>query len=190
MRVRDGRLFAAPVTDRPGIGAGALRSHAQRPAAIEAGNRASARAHGMNFQHGHRPGKPGYGGFIRRAQSSTREGPIRGRAAHIKRDDILEPVRTILSGPAGGVIGAQYAARLSGFENVITFDMGGTSTDVALAGGGLGTTNESTVAGLPVAVPMLEIHTVGAGGGSIARFDRGGAVRVGTESAGARTRPS
>ena len=96
-----------------------------------------------------------------------------------------EPVRTILSGPAGGVIGAQYAARLSGFENVITFDMGGTSTDVALVGGGLGTTNESTVAGLPVAVPMLEIHTVGAGGGSIARFDRGGALRVGPESAGA-----
>src|SRR3989442_1235902 len=185
MRVRDGRLFAAPVTDRPGIGAGALRSHAQRPAAIEAGNRASARAHGMNFQHGHRHGKPGYGGFIRRAQSSTREGHIRGRAAHIKRDDILEP------GEPSRILRADHPAsragenRPHGFENVITFDMGGTPTDGALAGGGLGTTNESTVAGLPGAVPMLEIHTVGAGGGSIARFDRGGALRVGPESAGA-----
>jgi N-methylhydantoinase A len=96
-----------------------------------------------------------------------------------------EPVRTILSGPAGGVLGAQYVAELAGFPRVITFDMGGTSTDVALLDGGLRTTNESEVAGLPVSVPMLDIHTVGAGGGSLARFDRGGALRVGPESAGA-----
>ncbi|HEV2489879.1 MAG TPA: hydantoinase/oxoprolinase family protein [Candidatus Acidoferrales bacterium] len=96
-----------------------------------------------------------------------------------------EPVRTILSGPAGGVLGAQYVAELAGFHPIITFDMGGTSTDVALVDGPLRTTNESEVAGLPVAVPMLDIHTVGAGGGSIARFDRGGALRVGPESAGA-----
>ncbi len=96
-----------------------------------------------------------------------------------------EPVRTILSGPAGGILGAQYVAQLAGFERIISFDMGGTSTDVALLEGGLQTTNEATVADLPVAVPMLDIHTVGAGGGSIARFDRAGALRVGPKSAGA-----
>lgn len=96
-----------------------------------------------------------------------------------------EPVRTILSGPAGGVLGAAYVAGLAGFDRLISFDMGGTSTDVALAEAGLGTTNESQVAELPVAVPMLDIHTVGAGGGSLARFDRAGALRVGPESAGA-----
>lgn len=100
-----------------------------------------------------------------------------------------EPVRTILSGPAGGLIGAQYAAQLAGLGKIITFDMGGTSTDVALLSGSLRTTSESTVAGMPVAVPMLEIHTVGAGGGSIARFDRGGSLRVGPESAGAAPGP-
>jgi N-methylhydantoinase A len=97
----------------------------------------------------------------------------------------LQPVTTILSGPAGGVNGALYAAQLAGIDKAITFDMGGTSTDVALLSGEPRTTSESMVAGMPVAVPMLEIHTVGAGGGSIARFDRGGALRVGPESAGA-----
>jgi N-methylhydantoinase A len=96
-----------------------------------------------------------------------------------------EPVRTILSGPAGGVIGANHAAKLARLDKCISFDMGGTSTDVALLTGDLRTTSEAIVAGLPVAVPMLEIHTVGAGGGSIARFDAGGALRVGPESAGA-----
>ena len=100
-----------------------------------------------------------------------------------------EPVTTILSGPAGGATGAAYAARLAGIEKVITFDMGGTSTDVALLSSELRTTSESMAAGFPVAVPMLEIHTVGAGGGSIARFDRGGALRVGPESAGAEPGP-
>ena len=100
-----------------------------------------------------------------------------------------EPVRTILSGPAGGILGAQYVAKAAGFDRIITFDMGGTSTDVALANIGTGetlaTTSESVVSGIPVAVPMLDIHTVGAGGGSMARFDRAGALRVGPESAGA-----
>ncbi len=100
-----------------------------------------------------------------------------------------EPVTTILSGPAGGVTGAAYAAKLSGIDKIITFDMGGTSTDVALLSKELRTTSEATAAGFPVAVPMLEIHTVGAGGGSIARFDRGGALRVGPESAGAEPGP-
>ncbi len=96
-----------------------------------------------------------------------------------------EPVRTILSGPAGGILGAQHVAARAGYDRIITFDMGGTSTDVALVEGPLRTTNESQVAELPVAVPVLDIHTVGAGGGSLARFDRGGALRVGPESAGA-----
>jgi len=100
-----------------------------------------------------------------------------------------EPVRTVLSGPAGGVLGAGQVARNAGFQRVISFDMGGTSTDVSLIEGTLRTTNESTISGLPVAVPMLEIHTVGAGGGSIARFDRAGALRVGPESAGAEPGP-
>lgn len=96
-----------------------------------------------------------------------------------------QPVRTVLSGPAGGVVGASEVARLSGLERIITFDMGGTSTDVALVDGRPSTTNEAEVAGLPVRVPVLDIHTVGAGGGSLARFDLGGALRVGPESAGA-----
>ncbi|HYN85708.1 MAG TPA: hydantoinase/oxoprolinase family protein [Pyrinomonadaceae bacterium] len=107
------------------------------------------------------------------------------------RSAAREPVRTILSGPAGGVVGAIEAARASGFEDLLTFDMGGTSTDVALvAGGRVRLTNESLVSSLPVAVPVLDIHTVGAGGGSIARVDAGGSLRVGPESAGADPGPA
>jgi N-methylhydantoinase A len=100
-----------------------------------------------------------------------------------------EPVRTVLSGPAGGVLGARSLAALAGFDRIISFDMGGTSTDVSLIEGEPRPTTESHVASLPVAVPMLEIHTVGAGGGSIARFDAAGALRVGPESAGAEPGP-
>jgi len=96
-----------------------------------------------------------------------------------------QPVRTVLSGPAGGVVGAAAVAQRSGFNRIITFDMGGTSSDVALVDGRPSATNEADVAGLPVRVPVLDIHTVGAGGGSLARFDAGGALRVGPESAGA-----
>ena len=99
-------------------------------------------------------------------------------------------VRTILSGPAGGVVGASAAARWSGFENALTFDMGGTSTDVSLWDGKLRLTTEASVDGFPVRVPMLDIHTVGAGGGSIARVDEGGLLRVGPESAGADPGPA
>ena len=96
-----------------------------------------------------------------------------------------EPVRTVVSGPAGGMVGAAAMARRSGFTRIISFDMGGTSTDVALIDGAPRTSSESQIAGLPVGVPMLDIHTVGAGGGSIAHFDAAGALRVGPESAGA-----
>jgi N-methylhydantoinase A len=96
-----------------------------------------------------------------------------------------EPVRTVLSGPAGGVVGALSTARASGFENIIAFDMGGTSTDVSLVEGEIKTATDAHIAGLPISVPMLDIHTVGAGGGSLARFDAAGVLRVGPESAGA-----
>ena len=99
-----------------------------------------------------------------------------------------EPVRTVLSGPAGGVMGAWAMAQAAGIDRILGFDMGGTSTDVFLAdarSGGPSLTSESTVAGVPVNIPMLDIHTAGAGGGSLARFDAGGLLRVGPESAGA-----
>jgi len=98
-----------------------------------------------------------------------------------------EPVRTVLSGPVGGVIGACAVARWAGFDRIVGFDMGGTSTDVFLADTRTGAqlTSESVIAGVPISVPMLDIHTAGAGGGSIARFDAGGMLRVGPESAGA-----
>jgi N-methylhydantoinase A len=96
-----------------------------------------------------------------------------------------EPVRTVLSGPAGGVVGAAAMAGRSGFDRIISFDMGGTSTDVALVDRKIHASSQAEIAGLPVNVPMLDIHTVGAGGGSIARFDAAGALRVGPESAGA-----
>jgi N-methylhydantoinase A len=96
-----------------------------------------------------------------------------------------EPVRTVLSGPAGGVVGAAASARASGFDEIIAFDMGGTSTDVSLVEDEIKTANDAQIAGLPVSVPMLDIHTVGAGGGSLARFDAAGVLRVGPESAGA-----
>jgi N-methylhydantoinase A len=101
------------------------------------------------------------------------------------RSAAREPVRTVLSGPAGGVVGAVAMARRSGCERIISFDMGGTSTDVALVDREAQTGGQAEIAGLPVGVPMLDIHTVGAGGGSIARFDAAGALRVGPESAGA-----
>ncbi|MFN0084817.1 MAG: hydantoinase/oxoprolinase family protein [Blastocatellia bacterium] len=122
------------------------------------------------------------GGRLRIMQSSG--GSISAETA------AREPVRTILSGPAGGVVAAMRIGELAGVRDLLTFDMGGTSTDVALCRGEARTTNEAQIAGLPVAVPMLDIHTVGAGGGSIAYVDGGGALRVGPESAGADPGPA
>jgi N-methylhydantoinase A len=96
------------------------------------------------------------------------------------------PVTTVLSGPAAGVTAAVAIGRLADCENVISFDMGGTSCDVALVEGGRpNTTTRGAVAGRPIAVPMLDIHSVSAGGGTVARVDSLGALRVGPESAGA-----
>lgn len=92
----------------------------------------------------------------------------------------------LLSGPAAGVVGAVFAGARSGVDNLISFDMGGTSTDAALVRGGVvETTTQREIGGQPVALPMVDIHTIGAGGGSIAWIDAGGALRVGPESAGA-----
>ncbi len=101
------------------------------------------------------------------------------------RDARQLAARTTLSGPAGGVVGALAVARQAGIERIISFDMGGTSTDVALCDGTLPQTTESAVGGFPVRFPAIAIHTVGAGGGSLARSDAGGALRVGPQSAGA-----
>ena len=100
-----------------------------------------------------------------------------------------EPVHTVLSGPAGGVVGALAWAARAGYEKIVSFDMGGTSTDVSLCPGRPLHTREFEIAGAPVAVPVIDIHTVGAGGGSLARVDPGGALRVGPVSAGAEPGP-
>ena len=100
------------------------------------------------------------------------------------------PARTTLSGPAGGIVGAYAVAQQIGITRIISFDMGGTSTDVALCDGGLPRSNGSAVGGIPVRLPSLDIHTVGAGGGSLARVDNGGALRVGPQSAGANPGPA
>ena len=96
-----------------------------------------------------------------------------------------EPIHMVLSGPAGGVVGALAWGRQAGHERIITFDMGGTSTDVSLCPGAPLHTRELEIGGQPIAIPVIDIHTVGAGGGSLARIDPGGALRVGPESAGA-----
>jgi N-methylhydantoinase A/oxoprolinase/acetone carboxylase beta subunit len=99
-------------------------------------------------------------------------------------------VQTILSGPAAGAVGAHAVASVAGFPRAIGFDMGGTSTDVTLIDGAIGVTMESTVGDFPVRLPIIDIHTVGAGGGSIAYVDAGGALRVGPRSAGADPGPA
>ena len=101
-----------------------------------------------------------------------------------------QPVRTILSGPAGGVVGAFYTGAQAGYSDIITLDMGGTSTDVSLCPGRIKETTSATLGGYPVSVPMIDIHTVGAGGGSVARVDAGGALVVGPQSAGADPGPA
>jgi N-methylhydantoinase A len=109
--------------------------------------------------------------------------PAQEAAAH--------PARLLVSGPAGGVVGAGLLARRSGFEDAIAFDMGGTSTDVCLLPGGRAArVSEREIGGLPVKLPSVDVHTVGAGGGSLVQRDAGGALRVGPESAGADPGPA
>jgi len=101
-----------------------------------------------------------------------------------------QAVRTVLSGPAAGVVGARAVSRAAGFKRFIAFDMGGTSTDVSLVDDAIATTTDSKIGDFPVCLPIIDIHTVGAGGGSIAHVDTGGALRVGPESAGADPGPA
>ena len=126
----------------------------------------------------------------------NRERPVRLRIMQSNGGSIgavqagANAVRTVLSGPAGGVTGAFTAARQSGFDNVLTFDMGGTSTDVSACPGRLLERTDLSVGDLPIRTPALDVHTVGAGGGSIAWLDAGGALRVGPQSAGADPGPA
>jgi len=106
-------------------------------------------------------------------------------------DAAAHPATILVSGPAAGVVGAGLVARRAGFEHAIAFDMGGTSTDVCLLpGGAAARVAERVVGGLPIRLPTVDLHTVGAGGGSLVRVDAGGAVRVGPESAGAHPGPA
>ena len=135
---------------------------------------------------------PRVAAYVERLRGSLK-GKLRLMASHGGRQtaaELARPANMILSGPAGGVIGAAAVARAAGEYAIITFDMGGTSTDVALVRGEPATTSEASLEGLPLRQPMLDIHTIGAGGGSLARFDRGGALLVGPASAGADPGPA
>jgi N-methylhydantoinase A len=104
---------------------------------------------------------------------------------------VERPAACVLSGPAAGVVGAAFVAALAGFRDVLTFDMGGTSTDVAaVVDGEVQVTPGSVVGGVPIRFPMVDLHSVGAGGGSVAWIDEGGALRVGPRSTGARPGPA
>jgi N-methylhydantoinase A len=95
-----------------------------------------------------------------------------------------KPVHTVLSGPAGGVVASAHVAQLSGFSDIITLDMGGTSTDISLIlGGRPQVTREAALEGAPIRIPVIDINAIGAGGGSVAWIDEGGALRVGPRSA-------
>jgi N-methylhydantoinase A len=128
---------------------------------------------------------PRMGQYLTRLNARIQGSPLRVMQSNggvvQARTAAESPVRTIVSGPAGGVVGAFELAAMSGYRNIITFDMGGTSTDVALCEGTVGITHEGEIDGMPVGVPMIDIHTVGAGGGSIAQLDMGNALKVGPE---------
>ena len=101
------------------------------------------------------------------------------------------PVKTALSGPAAGVVGAQYITELINEKNLITVDIGGTSTDISLVvDGRFEASDEKTISGYPVRIPSIDISTIGAGGGSIAWIDSGGILKVGPQSAGASPGPA
>ncbi|MDH5785874.1 MAG: hydantoinase/oxoprolinase family protein [Chromatiales bacterium] len=117
---------------------------------------------------------------VMQSSGNTIEASLAGRQA----------VHMLLSGPAGGLCAAKHMGALAGRERMLTFDMGGTSTDVALVDGELQLTSEGQIGRWPVAVPMVDMHTIGAGGGSIARVDAGGLLQVGPESAGAAPGPA
>ncbi len=133
-------------------------------------------------------------GYLQRLQQAVAPSPV-----HVMQSSALtidaqqagqRAVNLLLSGPAGGLMGALHMGRSLGRTHLLTFDMGGTSTDVALLDGGVSLTSEGRIGHYPVAVPMVDMHTIGAGGGSIARVDAGGMLVVGPESAGADPGPA
>lgn len=137
--------------------------------------------------------------YISRFVSRLNEGGFRGRFSVMQSNGGRLPaeamqfnaVNTLLSGPAAGVMGATRQAGLAGYTNLITFDMGGTSTDVCLVTDGKAQlTQEYSIDGLPIRVPLIDIHTIGAGGGSTIWIDDGGMLRVGPQSAGADPGPA
>jgi len=142
---------------------------------------------------------PGMSGYLRRLEEETARMRI-GAPVHLMQSNggVMSaraaeerPVATLFSGPSAGVIGAAHVARLAGTLDCITFDMGGTSTDVCLvAGGEPAIASERQIGGFPVKTPMLDVHSVGAGGGSIGWIDAGGFLKVGPQSAGARPGPA
>jgi len=125
-------------------------------------------------------GLPGASVSVMQSSGNTIAASLAGRQA----------VHMLLSGPAGGLSAAQSVGAMAGRERLLTFDMGGTSTDVALIDGELQLTSEGRIGRYPVSVPMVDMHTIGAGGGSIARVDAGGLLQVGPESAGASPGPA
>jgi N-methylhydantoinase A len=143
---------------------------------------------------------PRVGGYLRRLQGalSAQAGgaPVRLRVmqstggAIAASEAAAAPVRTVLSGPAAGLIGAYTVAAERGVSRLITLDMGGTSTDVSLIDGEPALSTEMEIGGVPLHLPMLAVHTVGAGGGSLAWIDAGGALQVGPASAGASPGPA
>jgi N-methylhydantoinase A len=135
---------------------------------------------------------PAVGGYLRRLEAALdRVAIMHGAAGTVGVDQAADnAVNLLLSGPAGGLLGARFVARSAGLERVLTLDMGGTSSDVALVGDELALTSKTRIAGYPVAVPMVDMHTIGAGGGSIAWLDAGGLLQVGPASAGAEPGPA
>ena len=142
---------------------------------------------------------PALAGYLERLARRLRAAGYRGELLIMQSHGGVAPVTestrlaagAVLSGPAGGIAGSRYAARLLGEGNLITFDMGGTSTDIALlVDGEPQLTGDKSVAGSKVALPSIDIHTLGAGGGSIARADAGRILYVGPESAGAEPGPA
>jgi N-methylhydantoinase A len=141
---------------------------------------------------------PGLGAYLERLATRVRERGFPDPLVMQSSGGVIDlehasgvPAACLLSGPAAGVVGAAHVAGLSGFRNLLTFDMGGTSTDVApIVDGVVETTTNAVVAGVPVGFPMVDVHTVSAGGGSIAWVDGGRALRAGPRSAGAEPGPA
>lgn len=135
---------------------------------------------------------PTVGRYLGRLRAALGEFAVmHGAAGTVAVDQAAEhAVNLLLSGPSAGLLGARYVGRLAGCRRLLSFDMGGTSTDVAQIDGDIRLTSEGEIAGYPVSVPMVDMHTIGAGGGSIAHVDAGGILRVGPASAGATPGPA